>query len=351
MNALIYEDMYDIANRWDDKCNWLNGKSILITGASGMLASYLVYFCIYKNEYDNSSIQIYVTGRNKEKIIKRFGKYCDKKYFHIIITDLKKEISIDSKLDYIIHAASMASPQYYAINPVETLLPNTLGMYNLMELAKRKQVESFLYFSSGDVYGKMDGSVECISEEDSGYLNQMDVRSCYGESKRMGENMCKAYFHEYAVKANSVRIYHTYGPTMDIINDHRLFSEFVSNIVNNENIIMKSDGKAIRSFCYIADALDAFLRILRYGSGGEAYNMCNNKERVTVKELAELLVSIFPEKNLKVITQIRENNSNYLESPVKYVPFVSVKKLNDLGWNTRYSLKEGFYRTVQSFEC
>ena len=280
----------------------------------------------------------------------RFLKYAEKEYFHIMTDDICKKINVPKKIDYIVHAASLASPQYYGINPIGTLLPNTIGTYNLLELAREHHVNGFLFFSSGDVYGVVPQGTREVKENDYGYIDPINIRSCYGESKRMGETMCKAFSSQFEVPAKSVRIYHTYGPTMDIVNDQRSFSEFVRDVVNGKDIRMKSDGTAVRAFCYVADAVDGFLRILKDGNTGEAYNLCNNEGEISIRDLAELLVRLQPEKNLKVIQMMRDKSDVYLESPVKETIHINTDKLRALGWSPRYGIEEGFLKTIRSFK-
>lgn len=349
-NRIIKEDMQHLLYRQGNS-TWLRDKTVLVTGAYGMLASYIVFYLIYLNEIDpNNNIKIIAQGRNMKKIRKRFGLYCDKEYFKILQEDICKPLEIDGNIDYIIHTASLASPQYYGIKPVDVILPNSIGTYYLLQFAKEKNISGFLFFSSGDVYGKLDFRNEQYSESDYGYLDCMDNRSCYGESKRIGETLCKAFFNQYGVNTKVVRIAHTYGPTLDLENDQRMFSEFVNCIVHNKDIEMKSDGTAERMFCYIEDATDAFLRILDKGESGEAYNMFNNTQMVSVKELAKLLVEMFPEKKLNVVIKQRENSSEYLESPVHRSPIMSTEKLKQLGWYPIFDIYSGFKRTILSFE-
>lgn len=314
-----------------------------------MIASYLVYFLIYLNEkYPNVSINIYAQGRNSIKMQTRFGVYFDRSYFHYVSCDISKEIKLNKRMQYIIHAASLASPQYYLTNPVDVIIPNTVGTNNLLKLAYKDEVEGLLFFSSSDIYGKLENK-EKYTETDSGYLDPMSIRSCYAESKRVGESMCKAYSSQYGVPTKCVRISHTYGPTLDIYQDERLFAEFVKNVVDGEDIVMKSDGTATRCFCYITDAVLAFFNILEKGQSGEAYNMCNANGATSVKELANTLSNLFPERNVSVVFKERDEHSNYLESPVKQVPIFSTEKLQSLGWTPIVSIEEGFKRTVQSY--
>lgn len=349
-NEIIRDDMEHLLYR-QKSIDFFKNRTVFVTGAYGMLASYLVFFLIYLNEIDsNNNVKIIAQGRNMEKMRARFGLYCDKDYFSILQEDICKPLKIEQEIDYIIHAASLASPQFYGTRPVDVLQPNSIGTYYLLQLARDKNISGFLFFSSGDVYGKLPSRQEKYSETDYGYLDCMDIRSCYGESKRMGETLCRAFFQQYGVPTKVVRIAHTYGPTLDLDNDQRMFAEFVNCIVHNKDIEMKSDGTAERMFCYIVDATDAFLRILCKGECGEAYNMFNNTQMISVKELAELLVEMFPEKKLNVVMKQRENASEYLESPVHRSPVMSTEKLQQLGWTPFFDISEGFKRTILSFD-
>ena len=325
----------------------LNGKSFLITGAYGMIASYVVFMLIFLNEYHNASIQIYALCRNKEKAMARFGNYFNKNYFHYVESDLLNGIPQDISVDYIIHAASFASSQFFGTDPVGTVQPNVFGTYGLLEYAKNKQVTSFLYVSSGEVYGSTD--VEKVKEDHFGSSNPLDIRYCYGESKRMGECFCKCFSHQYQVPVKIVRLGHTYGPTMNLSTDKRVFAEFVSNVVAGNNIEIKSDGSPMRAFCYIVDAVAGFFTVLFKGINGEAYNIANFDGLISIRDLAKTLVELFPERVLEAKFVERDKNDNYIESSQKKHNVPDTGKLEALGWKCEYSVRDGFYRTIMSF--
>lgn len=350
MNRIIWEDMENVYLR-SDNWDWLRGKRVLITGAYGMVASYIVFFLIYLNEtHPNINIDILAVGRSEEKLRIRYGKYYDRPYFCRVSQDICAPVNIEGKVDYIFHAASYASSNFYSIAPVETLLPNTIGTHYLLELAREKTAKGLLFFSSGEIYGKVANTDKFITEQDVGMVDPMELRSCYAESKRMGEAMCKAWHHEYGVPTMVVRLGHTYGPTMDLQNDPRVFAEFVKNVINGQNIVMKSDGMTTRGFCYLADALDAFFRVLRKGTPGEAYNLFNDQSVLSIKELAQILAEFYPQKRIKVVQTKRESGSEYIESPIKNTPFINSDKMRSLGWESKFDAKAGFFRTVKSFE-
>jgi nucleoside-diphosphate-sugar epimerase len=326
----------------------LEGKNVLITGANGFLPAYMVETILYLNEIRfKKKANVLAVVRNKNRALKRFSNYKNVEELKFYVHDVCEPFEIKENIHYIIHAASQASPKFYKKDPVGTLCPNALGTYYLLTLAKEKDVDSFLFFSSGEVYGEVEGDKIPIKEESYGYVDPIDVRSCYAESKRMGENMCIAFFKQFDVPTKIVRPFHTYGPGMKL-DDERVFADFVSNIINKEDLIMKSDGSAIRAFCYLADAVSGYFTVLLNGENGSAYNVGNDKCEVSILNLAERLVNSFPEYNLKVIRKERED-SIYLESKIsRSSPDIS--KIRSIGWEPYYSIEKGFRRTVKSFE-
>lgn len=344
MNTIIKEDITTIINRFKD---WekLKNKIILISGANGFLPAYLVETFLSLDNYFNTKVIALV--RNKQKAEKRFSHWLNNSNLLIIEHDVCNEFNYSDRIDFIIHAASQASPKYYGTDPVGTLNANVLGTINLIKLAKEKNVESFLYFSSGEIYGEVKAEDIPIKEDTFGYLDCANVRACYGESKRMGENICVSYFHQFGVKAKIVRPFHTYGPGMSL-DDGRVFADFVANIVNKQNIILNSDGSAIRPFCYLTDATLGFLTILLNGENGQAYNIGNPNEEYSILELANTLVNLYPELRLKVIMNKSTDTNSYLKSPIKRNS-PNIEKAKKLNWEPIVSVKEGFKRTIESF--
>lgn len=345
MKSIIHEDLENIYERgleWEK----LKSSTVLITGAYGMLASYVVFLLIYLNEYKGMNIRVVCQGRSPDKMHSRFGAYMDKEYFCASYFSLTTEIDLEHKADYIIHAASLANPSYYKSNPVEVGEANALGTYYLLKYAKACDVKGFLYFSTGDVYGLMPETGADITEETYGVIDPLDEHSCYGESKRMGENWCASFSREYGVPTRIARIGHTYGLTMDVNNDPRVFASFVKDAAAGNNIVMMSDGMARRPFCYIADATAAFFLILFSGRNGEAYNVCNTQQFLSISELAGIIADL---AGVKVARKVREENSNYLEASFNKSNKPIESKLKDLGWECQYTAKEGFERCIKYF--
>ena len=340
---IITADMEDIFQR-DIPIQELCGKTILISGATGMLASYVVYFLIWLNENKQANINIIALARNLKKCQERFGQYLERDYFYLRMDNILEPIGIEDDIDYIIHAASLASPQYYGPKPVDVAAPNVIGTYNLLELARHKRVKRFLFFSSGDVYGKMPIGIGIFSEKEMGTTDPLAPHSCYGESKRMGETFCVSYFRQYGVPAIIARIGHTYGPTMDIYSDPRVFASFMKNIYEGHDIVMRSDGRAKRPFCYITDAVAAYLLMLLRGESGNAYNVCNTDQFISINELAEVMVNIRKDVNLQVVHENMNVAKNYMENTDNIANYASSAKLKLLGWECHIDVKDGFGR-------
>lgn len=341
------EDMNYIINSalpWND----LSGKTVLITGANGLIASYLVETLLLLNDKNILEEPIQVIGlvRNKEKAYNRFSSYCGRDDLYLLVQDVCVAIDNILSVDYIIHAASQASPKYYGKDPTGTLKSNVIGTYNLLEYARKNGVKSFLFISSEEVYGELTDEQIPTSEVDFGPLDPFQVRSCYAESKRMGETMCISWHHQYNVPIKIVRPYHIYGPGMDL-EDGRVFADFVADIVNSRNILLNSDGTATRSFCYLADAIVAIFSVFLIGDVAAVYNIGNDRGEISIRGLAELLVDLFPDKNLQVVTE-KEVLPGYIRSNcMRTCP--DITKLKAIGWMPTFGLADGFYRTIKSY--
>ena len=326
----------------------LKNKTILMTGATGMLGRYLTEYFIFLNKEKNLNLRLILLIRNRKKAEHLFGNILNKN-IQFLVSDLISPIDLNENINFIIHAASLADPQYYKTNPVDVASPNILGTFHLLELAKKKKIDHFLYFSSAEVYGKILNS-QLITESTLGIIDPLNIRSCYSESKRMGETLCKAYAEQYCVPTSCLRIFHTYGPTLNYHHDQRVFSEFVKSVIEKNQIIMKSSGEAKSAFCYISDMVSACLVVLTHGLPGEAYNMANDECFISIKELAQEIIKAFPERNIKLHMETRESTSNYVENKTTTYLNVSTAKLRALGWKPTISVQEGFRRTITFIE-
>jgi len=347
MHPIVKGDLEYITSTgipWGD----LEGKNILISGANGFLPAYMIETILFLNDHRfKKKAKVFALARNKERVSARFSGYGRRKDLIYIIQDVCAPIKISKKMNFIVHAASQASPKFYGVDPVGTILANTVGTANLLALAVKHKSEGFMFFSSGEVYGEVTSGQIPNKEDYYGLVDPSLIRSCYAEGKRAGENMCVSWSHQYKVPVKIVRPFHTYGPGMRL-DDGRVFADFVSDIVNEKDIIMKSDGSAIRAFCYLSDAVVGFFTVLFSGENAQAYNVGNEHGEISIKDLAQMLVGLFPDKNLKVKFDMQSQPEGYLKSAIsRHCP--DTAKLRNLGWRPQNSLQEGFRRTVESF--
>jgi UDP-glucuronate decarboxylase len=332
----------------------LTNQNILITGISGFFASYLCGVLLRLNKVKNLNINIIGLVRNKEKSYKKLDDFFsdDAQTITLLTQNINEPLNLDSYLnqqqykclDQIWHLASQASPKFFSADPVGTYSANVLASHHLLALAKKHQA-SFVLFSSGAVYGVV--NKQPIAEKDYGYIEPVSLHSCYTEAKRMAETMCLSWTHQYALNTKIVRLFHTYGPGLQA-GDGRVFADFVLDIVHNRDITLYSDGQASRAFCYISDAVQGFFSILFHGQIALPYNLGNDETEINLKQLAELLVNLYPEKKLQVKLQAKIADTGYISSPNnRRCP--DLTRLRALGWQPQVSLADGFKRTIQSF--
>lgn len=314
----------------------LSGTNILITGATGLIGSTLVEVLMSNPRRDYS---VFALGRNYERAKKLFEEYFNMDSFHFLKYDVMSPFQDNVQFDYIIHAASNASPNSFSKNPVEIIKANIIGVSNLIEYGMTHDMKRFFYVSSGEVYGEGDGRT--ISEEYSGYVDCLSPRSCYPSSKRAAETLCASYASEYGADVVIARPCHTYGPNFTET-DNRVYAQFIRNVLKGEDIVMKSTGEQIRSWCYVVDCVSAFLFILLKGESGEAYNVADPNSVITIRMLAEMLAEIGDTKVImEVPSEIEKNSYN----PVTKSVF-SVDKLIGLGWMASGEMKENMRKII-----
>jgi nucleoside-diphosphate-sugar epimerase len=344
-NPVVAQDVAHILNQ---PLPWqlLNGATVLVSGAGGFLPAYMVETLAALNAR-GAELRVVGLVRNLEKARGRLSHLAPMGV-ELMQQDITDPLRSDvPKADFIVHAASQASPRFYGADPVGTIEANTTGTQQMLRHAVRSDCQSFLFFSSGEVYGVPLYASNRLAETDYGYLDPTNVRACYAESKRMGETLCVSWHHQFGVPARIVRPFHTYGPGMDL-NDGRVFADFVADILAERDISLKSDGLAVRPFCYLTDATLGFFTALLMGEAGKAYNVGNPDAEISIKDLALLLVGLFPEMGLSVNHLPPESTAGgYLQSKVsRSTP--AIERMKALGWHPTIGLAEGFKRTVSA---
>jgi nucleoside-diphosphate-sugar epimerase len=337
----------DIAHILSANLPWnaIDDKTVLISGASGFLAAYLVESLLaMRGVLGFGPRRVIGIVRNATNANMRFAHHAGRRDLEFIHAAVESDFTVQGTVDFILHAASQASPLRYLSDPVGVMRANIDGTCRLLDVAREKE-SRFLFFSSGEVYGEAPRVP--TSEADYGFLEPVAVRSCYAESKRAGETMCTCWSHQYGIHATIVRPFHTYGPGV-ALDDGRVFADFVADILNDRDIMMKSDGMAQRAFCYIADATEGFFTVMLKGESGLAYNIGNEEAEISIRELARTLIELFPEKNLRVLTDPSRQSRNYSVSPIiRNAP--AIARARALGWSPSTSIATGFRRMIASY--
>lgn len=329
----------DILQVFEQNLPWekLSGANILVTGATGLIGGCLVETLMMNPRRD---YQVYASGRNEERARVRFKDFAEESAFHFVKYDVMLPLENDVRFDFIIHAASNASPNFFAQQPVEVIKSNIDGVANLMEYGLAHSMKCFLYVSSGEVYGEGDGRV--FTEDYSGYVDCAKPRSCYPSSKRAAETLCVSYAAEYGADVVIARPCHTYGPYFTE-QDNRVYAQFIRNVLRGEDIVMKSTGEQFRSWCYVVDCVSALLHILLKGESGEAYNIADADSNISIRELAETIASIGGQK---VVIDLPNADEKRGFNPVTKSIF-STDKLESLGWKPKNHISTGMNNTIK----
>lgn len=299
-HPLVREDLSSIAE--DSGIPWesMRGCSILVTGATGLIGSLLVKALLYRAEHFDMPLTVIALSRNREKALQCFANQrslVERGYLRLEQGDVTEPLSDALRADYILHAASVTSSVEMISNPVGTIMTAIEGTRHVLELARRSQCRSCLFFSSMEVYGVTEN--EYVDETESGYVDLAGVRSCYPLSKRLAENLCVAYHAQYQVPVKIARPTLTFGPGIPK-NDCRVFAQFARSVLANQDIVLHTHGTTKRDYLYTADAVRGVLRILFLGKDAEAYNLSDSNSYITIRELAELTRSFNPRVNVVV---------------------------------------------------
>lgn len=343
-DLVLQEDLNRIAEGTLD-FDLLDGKNVLITGATGLIGSQIVKSLAAINRLQNRNIGILAGVRNIVKAQKLFAEQLDLPEFQIVDCNVSKPITIKEDIDYIIHGASATSSKFFIEHPVETIDIALNGTMRVLELARKKKVQGFVYLSSLEVYGVPDAK-ETITETDYGYLDPMQVRSSYSEGKRMVECLCVSYASEYGVPVKIARLSQTFGPGVEY-NDGRVFAEFARCVLEKKNIVLHTAGRTVRTYCYIADAIDAILHILLKGSVAQAYNVTNEETKSSIYEMAQIVCNTYPQQKIEVEVEDAADVSGFGYNP-EMVIVLDNTKLKDLGWKPQVDLSQMFVRMIDS---
>lgn len=320
-------------------------KSILITGATGSIGSFAADMLLYANETEHAEIEVYLLARDEKRLRERFASSLDEKRLHFVIQDVVNPLELKETVHYIIHAAGDGFPAAFRERPVETMTPALLGTYQLLQyavhMAKKEAFQKFLYVSSGEVYGKIQDGEHAFTEEECGYWDSMNVRSCYPAAKRCAETLSASFGEQYHVPVVVVRPSHVYGACPSV-HDNRATVQFLNDAAAGRNIILHSPGKQMRSYTYVADCVSGIFTVLLNGRNGQAYNIANADSRVTVAGFADILAG---KAGVECIVKNPNENEKKEHTPIAYA-VLDASKLEQLGWHGQYSIDKGIEKML-----
>lgn len=340
-NELYRDELKRAAGDKNIPWGQLERTKVLITGATGLMGSFLVDLLMYKNICNKSGITVYALGRDLEKAKRRFFHHFSEELFHFVEQDVCDSIRLEEGADYIIHGASPSHPRFFAQDPVGTMLANFSGMHQVLRYALQCNSKRVLYLSSGEVYGEPDAAEKAMDEQYSGSIDCMNARACYPSSKRAAETLCVSYARQYGVDAVVARPCHVYGPSMTD-DDSRAIAQFIRNALWKKDIIMKSLGTQVRSHCYVSDCVRGILTILLKGEKEKAYNIADSDSTASIWELAELAASVAGTRVIMGLPDTQEKKGYSVFSRAVLAP----ERLEQLGWHADIALREGIERTV-----
>lgn len=340
-DPLYQEDVERIA-KLDLPWEKLEEKSVVLTGATGLIGSMLVDVLMKKNE-EGLSCQVYALGRSRERMEERFAYCCDSPLFTYVPYDANGKLNLSEirQADYLLHLASNTHPRQYSLDPIGTITTNIIGARDLLEYAAEHKVSRFLFASSCEIYGENRGDTEKFREDYCGYLNSNTMRAGYPESKRCAEALCQAYKAQKGLDVVIPRLTRSYGPTL-LKTDTKALSQFLHCAVEGRDIVLKSAGTQYYSYLYVGDSVSGLLTVLLKGENGEAYNIADEASDIRLKDLAALIAGY---AGRQVVFEVPDGveSAGYSKATKARL---DAGKLQALGWSAQYDIKTGVERTI-----
>jgi dTDP-glucose 4,6-dehydratase/UDP-glucuronate decarboxylase len=331
---IIQEDIEEIVSEFRDPLKNLEGKTILIAGANGMIPSYIVDVITEFNKTLDNPAKLILYNKNKTDKTSRLGYLLKNPLIKFVEQDVGNSFKIKEKVDIILHAASRANPISFKKEPIDTLDSNVNGTRTFLNYAKKNKIEQFLFFSSSEVYGNPPEENIPTREDYFGNVNSLGEMACYSEAKRFSETLCVSFFKQYGIPIKLLRIFQTFGPGLR--NDGKTIANIFLTGIKKGEIILRDPGLSKRSFSYVSDTTRGILSVMFKGKIGEAYNIGNDENYLSIIELAEKI-----KDTLKIKSEI-----NY---PLEYtsdkeriqnrMPYIN--KLKNLGFSPKINLEEG----------
>jgi nucleoside-diphosphate-sugar epimerase len=341
-NSLYIEDVVYVAGL-DLPWEKLNHKSIMISGAAGLVGSFLIDVLMYRNMNENLDCTVYALGRSEERANERFQYCCGTDFYKFIQYDVNVPLVRENlgNIDYILHMASNTHPLQYSTDPIGTITTNVIGTQNMLEFAVAHHAVRCAFTSSNEIYGENRGDAVKFEENYCGYIDCNTMRAGYPESKRCSEALCQAYIKQKNLDIVIPRLTRTYGPTL-LKSDTKALSQFLHKAIAGEDIVLKSEGTQYYSYLYVADTVSGLLTVLLKGTTGEAYNVADDASDIRLKDLASNIADCVGKKVVFEIPDATER-AGY---SVATIARLDSTKLQKLGWKAKYDIQTGVERTI-----
>lgn len=346
-NKVFEEDLKYITTRHFIHWNQLEGTTVLVTGGTGLIGSYIINSCLYYNKTHSGKIAILALVRNLDKAKEMYRAQIVEDGSHLIFIpgSVEKLPQIKYHVDYIVHCAAPTASAFFAEKPVETIQISVLGTMNILKMATEKKIKSMVYLSSMEVYGPIHQQ-EKVNEKHPSYLETMIARNSYPESKRLCETLCSSFFSEYQVPVNCIRLTQTFGPGI-AYDDQRVFAMFIRSCIEKKDIVLLTEGKTCRNYLYLADAASAILTVLTSESRNQVYNAANEETYCSIREMANFVAEKIANNEIKVKVQLGNAAKTKNFMPELFMD-LDATKLRKLNWSPHFGLAEIFQRTVKS---
>jgi len=346
--SIIQEDAELVADKSLSNAGGVSGSTVMITGAGGFLGSFLLdVFESYNRIGTEKSCHIIAVDNSDIANSPRHSHLSESQQCTFVRQDITQAFESPRRPDWIIHAASIASPIHYRLNPLSVIDVNVNGTWNILEMARRG-VRGLVYLSSSEIYGNPARESVPTREEYWGNVSCTGPRACYDESKRLGETLCATYFRQYAIPVKTVRPFNVYGPGQQL-DDRRVIPDFMAAALAKRPIVMYGDGRATRSFCYLSDFARGMFCVLFQGRDGDAYNVGNDEE-LSIGEIAQIAAHLAGPPTLPVEYQVSEDTDYLTDNPERRCPDLT-KLRSETGWTPMIDTRTGLARTLESYRA